>query len=154
MQAQKRQVTAVTIRTGSTSPVPLPFACHGHGMVVYVGGAMGHGMLWTSKRCYGIVFQVYISTLLFNLNLPVGNCMHRNRISIAGQLILALDSAASFRTGTVIVCGNTPGTAGGPGGRDRTLAVKSRKTAENSVFLAQAACVCHACLRAPCVAWP
>ena len=23
---------------------------------------------------------------------------------------------------------NTPGTAGGPGGRDRTLAVKSRKT--------------------------
>ena len=29
---------------------------------------------------------------------------------------------------------NTPGTAGGPGGRDRTLAVKSRKTAEKSVF--------------------
>ena len=26
---------------------------------------------------------------------------------------------------------NTPGTAGGPGGRDRTLAVKSRKTHEN-----------------------
>ena len=26
------------------------------------------------------------------------------------------------------------GTAGGPGGRDRTLAVKSRKTAEKSVF--------------------
>ena len=25
---------------------------------------------------------------------------------------------------------NTPGTAGGPGGRDRTLAVKSRKTSE------------------------
>ena len=25
---------------------------------------------------------------------------------------------------------NTPGTAGGPGGRDRTLAVKSRKTAK------------------------
>ena len=25
--------------------------------------------------------------------------------------------------------GNTPGTAGGPGGRDRTLAVKSRKIA-------------------------
>ena len=29
---------------------------------------------------------------------------------------------------------NTPGTAGGPGGRDRTLAVKSRKTAENQLF--------------------
>ena len=29
---------------------------------------------------------------------------------------------------------NTPGTAGGPGGRDRTLAVKSRKTAEKSAF--------------------
>ena len=29
---------------------------------------------------------------------------------------------------------NTPGTAGGPGGRDRTLAVKSRKTAENHSF--------------------
>ena len=29
---------------------------------------------------------------------------------------------------------NTPGTAGGPGGRDRMLAVKSRKTSENSPF--------------------
>ena len=29
---------------------------------------------------------------------------------------------------------NTPGTMGGPGGRDRTLAVKIRKTAEKSVF--------------------
>ena len=29
---------------------------------------------------------------------------------------------------------NTPGTAGGPGGRDRTLAVKSRKTSEKSPF--------------------
>ena len=29
---------------------------------------------------------------------------------------------------------NTPGTAGGPGGRDRTLAVKSRKAAEKSFF--------------------
>ena len=28
----------------------------------------------------------------------------------------------------------TPGPAGGPCGRDRTLAVKSRKTAEKSVF--------------------
>ena len=29
---------------------------------------------------------------------------------------------------------NTPGTAGGPGGRDQTLAVKSRKIAKISVF--------------------
>ena len=29
---------------------------------------------------------------------------------------------------------NTPGTAGGPGGRDRTLAVESRKTSEKSPF--------------------
>ena len=29
---------------------------------------------------------------------------------------------------------NTPGTAGGPGGRDRTLAIKSRKTAEKNTF--------------------
>ena len=29
---------------------------------------------------------------------------------------------------------NTPGTAGGPGGRDRTLAVKSRKIPPKSVF--------------------
>ena len=29
---------------------------------------------------------------------------------------------------------NTPGTAGGPGGRDRTLAVKSRKNRRKSVF--------------------
>ena len=30
---------------------------------------------------------------------------------------------------------NTPGTAGGPGGRDRTLAVKSKKIAKKSFFL-------------------
>ena len=29
---------------------------------------------------------------------------------------------------------NTPGTAGGPGGRDRTLAVKSRKNTQKSFF--------------------
>ena len=29
---------------------------------------------------------------------------------------------------------NTPGTAGGPGGRDRTQAVKSRKTLKNKLF--------------------
>ena len=29
---------------------------------------------------------------------------------------------------------NTPGTAGGPGGRDRTLAVKSRKITKKSAF--------------------
>ena len=29
---------------------------------------------------------------------------------------------------------NTPGTAGGPGGRDRTLAVKSQKIARKSAF--------------------
>ena len=29
---------------------------------------------------------------------------------------------------------NTPGTTGGPGGGDRTLAVKSRKNARKSVF--------------------
>ena len=31
-------------------------------------------------------------------------------------------------------CINTPGTAGGPGGRDQTLAVRSRKTDEKSFF--------------------
>ena len=29
---------------------------------------------------------------------------------------------------------NTPGTAGGPGGRDRTLAIKSRKTDDKNTF--------------------
>ena len=29
---------------------------------------------------------------------------------------------------------NTPGTRGGPGGRDRTVAVKNRKNAQKSVF--------------------
>ena len=31
-------------------------------------------------------------------------------------------------------CNNTPGTRGGPGGRDRTLAVKRRKRPENQFF--------------------
>ena len=34
----------------------------------------------------------------------------------------------------VILVANTPGTAGGPGGRDRTLAVKSKKIARKSPF--------------------
>ena len=33
------------------------------------------------------------------------------------------------------VAHNTPGTRGGPGSRDRTLAVKSQKNARKSVFL-------------------
>ena len=35
---------------------------------------------------------------------------------------------------TIKFNGNTPGTAGGPCGRDQTLAVKSRKNARKSVF--------------------
>ena len=35
---------------------------------------------------------------------------------------------------TIKIIVNTPGTAGGPGGRDRMLAVKSRKTAEKITF--------------------
>ena len=31
-------------------------------------------------------------------------------------------------------CDNTPGTRGGPGGRDQTLAVKIKKNARKSVF--------------------
>ena len=34
---------------------------------------------------------------------------------------------------------NTPGTAGGPGGRDRTLAVKSKKIARKSPFFSRVA---------------
>ena len=34
----------------------------------------------------------------------------------------------------MIIEGNTPGTAGGPGGRDRTLAVKSRKNVREITF--------------------
>ena len=37
----------------------------------------------------------------------------------------------------IILFSNTPGTAGGPGGREQTLAVKSRKTLENLLFLVQ-----------------
>ena len=36
--------------------------------------------------------------------------------------------------GTLKSVQNTPGTRGGPGGRDRTLAVKSRKSAKNHFF--------------------
>ena len=34
----------------------------------------------------------------------------------------------------IFLLSNTPGTAGGPGGRDRTLALKSRKTIKKSFF--------------------
>ena len=36
--------------------------------------------------------------------------------------------------GYLILDVNTPGTRGGPGGRNRTLAVKRRKNAKKSVF--------------------
>ena len=41
---------------------------------------------------------------------------------------------------------NTPGTAGGPGGRDRTLTVKSRKTAEKSAFFRKKIQFTHICI--------
>ena len=43
-------------------------------------------------------------------------------------------NAQGIRYITNIGYKNTPGTAGGPGGRDRSLAVKSRKTDENQFF--------------------
>ena len=43
---------------------------------------------------------------------------------------------------------NTPGTAGGQGGRDRTLAIKSRKNAPKSPFWPRRlACAMRACVR-------
>ena len=39
-----------------------------------------------------------------------------------------------IRTINLTCMKNTPGTAGGPGGRDQTLAVKRRKTPENQFF--------------------
>ena len=41
---------------------------------------------------------------------------------------------SELKFGIGIPIANTPGTAGGPGGRDRTLVVKSRKIAKISVF--------------------
>ena len=51
--------------------------------------------------------------------------------------------------------GNTPCTRGWFRLRDRKLAVKSRKSTfvKNLFKLAQPACMHHACLHAPCVAW-
>ena len=41
---------------------------------------------------------------------------------------------AKFLSKQIRTTTNTPGTAGGQGGRDRTLAGKAEKTAEKSVF--------------------
>ena len=46
----------------------------------------------------------------------------------------SVTAAWATRSPCSIFVKNTPGTAGGPGGRDRTLAVKSRKTAEKITF--------------------
>ena len=46
---------------------------------------------------------------------------------------------------------NTPGTAGGPGGRDRTLAVKSLKPPKKSTFFQKKIKIVQGGLRAPCV---
>ena len=48
---------------------------------------------------------------------------YRKKIKIAKKIILSISSSYA----TILGETNTPGTAGGPGGRDRTLAVKSRK---------------------------
>ena len=48
-----------------------------------------------------------------------------------GRLIFIQEQKASYAHEQE---GNTPGTAGGPGGRDRTLAVKSRKNVRKITF--------------------
>ena len=47
-----------------------------------------------------------------------------------------IDGEREGRTTSLLMTsvGNTPGTAGGPGGRDRTLAVKSLKKQKKSTF--------------------
>ena len=44
------------------------------------------------------------------------------------------DNSCKFPVWNIILTTNTPGTAGGPGGRDRTLAVKSRKNVRKITF--------------------
>ena len=63
----------------------------------------------------------------------------RTTIVIFGRLIvMVLTINRNKGRISLVRVSNTPGTRGGPGGRDRMLAVKSRKTPEIS-FLAQAA---------------
>ena len=45
------------------------------------------------------------------------------------RIILVINCQAQFQLAIEL---NTPGTAGGPGGRERTLAIKSRKNARKS----------------------
>ena len=47
---------------------------------------------------------------------------------------MGLDQAPMTKPWPKEIYQNTPGTAGGPGGRDRTLAVKSLKKPKKSTF--------------------
>ena len=85
-----------------------------------------------------IAFAIELSQLYYQLRHPTHSL--RNQTVKVSKLsnhwvdlhqILNLSSVAPP---WVTSENNTPGTAGGPGGRDQTLAVKSRKTAEKSVF--------------------
>ena len=58
-----------------------------------------------------------------NLNLLFGNKLLSN-LFLKSKCVLYVQTAWT----------NTPGTAGGPGGRDLTLAAKSGKTARNQFF--------------------
>ena len=71
------------------------------------------------------------------INLPVRTEMMGNgNRTFGGGGNLSIISIYTIAQDRYLIIDNTPGTAGGPGGRDRTLAVKSRKTPQNLfVFL-------------------
>ena len=106
------------------------------------------------EGCYTEILNKQLLSY-FRENSFVGYCISSRYAKILGHKLFRTREFP--RSGSTAKDGekekNTQGTAGGPGGCDRTLAVKSRKNAQISVFLAQAACVRHACLRAPGVAW-
>ena len=53
--------------------------------------------------------------------------------SLSGEVVTT-GKECRFQQFRLEISTNTPRTAGCPGGHDRTLAIKSRKTAENSAF--------------------
>ena len=85
---------------------------------------------WPRNGCEIVFFRVVprrITLVFFGGSIIID--INWSTLTLVNLIILVV--LTEFET---ILSRNTPGTAGGPGGCDRTLAVKSRKNARKSVF--------------------
>ena len=81
-----------------------------------------------------IIEFLFLLVLNFPSNPKLVRQTHMSKCLYRGQILDTLDQELTLCIDCLIVIINTPGTRGGPGGRDRTLAMKARKNARKSSY--------------------